>query len=99
MINKDRPVCVLVPWNWESHRHHELRADLSMTLSFEYPIYDENDQPKYEVEACMVNWIKEVDGKQYGVKCMEPAFYYITVQNACGIGTYCEYHRPRVKTI
>lgn len=110
---KERPICVVVPVDFQEYKHRGLRRDLSETIDFEGDMYDESHVPGRIVESCSAEWPKREYDEQgniiqraelgytievtHYVKCMEPAVYYMHIPHAMGGGVFCEYHKPRVR--
>lgn len=109
MIGEDRPLCVIVPIDFQEYKYRELRQQLGETVDFE------DDEVGRIAEACTAEWSKhehdengvQVKREELGyvldvihyVKCMEPAVYYMHIPHAMGGGVFCEFHKPRIREI
>lgn len=103
MIERDRPICVQIPLNFQHYVYRELQRDLAETIETEdYGL--EHRGPGSIVEACCAEWCKEGILDDHGfsiyVKCMEPASWFFSVGgNGVGCGSYCDYHKPKVRPL
>ena len=94
MIAENRPICLQVPINWQYSR---LVGLMEGYWPFDTLVDYEDPEISIKVEACCADWFKEISpDKSILVKCMEPAQYYVKIENNSSYNKYCSFHKPIV---
>lgn len=97
MIDKDRPLCLMVELGCRAYSYSD--------AFYQYGVFTLTEEPysgvQQEWEACCAEIVKRMpDGERLYAKCMEPAVYWVCLANngmTESKSVYCEYHRPRIK--
>ena len=106
MISADRPLKVVA--HEHTNYYDEFRSYTCETVNTDVSLFD--DAVFHIVGACSATWYEHngthrilSDGTSYKnkikVKCMEPAVCYVHIPYAGGGGDYCEFHKPKIRSI